>query len=153
LGAKMSALRNSSRSFLDNWHRQFIDGAPVTQYKKTDTDWAKVLRKQDQREHVQKMVGEVFRRERKAPYQMMFTTDEDFAECSLVDQRLQVLHPMKMILAGSSEFPAFNLELEFTVVSTGPIDMAAPPDTPISWEIRKIRVTRAAPAPKMSGPG
>jgi hypothetical protein len=60
---------------------------------------------------------------------------------------------MKMILPAGADLPAFNVELEFTVATAGPADLAASLGPPFAWEIRKIHVKRAAVAPKMTGPG
>jgi hypothetical protein len=151
-GEKLLALRYYSKGFLEKWRGHLLEGTPATQYKETDTDWSRVLRKQEQRDHVQKVLGEIFRCERKAPVQMMVTSDDDFADWSAEGGHIHVVHPMKMLLPAGAGYPAFNLELEVTAATTDSLDLSAPLNLPIAWGIRKIRVSRAAVASKMSGP-
>ena len=126
---------------------------PVPQYKESDTDWTTILPKKElQRAHVQKMVTEVFKGERKRPVHMMLTSDDYFADCSKVDRRIQVVHTMRMMLPNVAGFPVFNLELEVVVETKGPVNLTAPFDVSIPWEIRTIRVLRAATAQKILGP-
>jgi hypothetical protein len=151
-GEKLLALRYYSKGFLEKWRGHLFEGTPAAQYKESDTDWSKVVRKPDQRAHIQKVLGEIFRCERKAPLQMMVTSDDDFADSSALDGHIQVLHTMKMVLPSSAGFPAFNLELEVAAVTTDALDLSVPLNLPVAWEIRKIRVNRATVASKLSGP-
>jgi len=151
LGEKLLALRFYSKQFLDKWREEFLEGKPAIEYKESDTDWTKILPKEDlKREHVKKMLGEIFRCERKAPYQMFFITDENFADVRKVDGRIEIIHPMKMILPASDLSPNFNLELEFVTATKEPVNLDAPVTRFIEWEIRHIRLIRAAVTKKVS---
>ncbi len=61
LGKKRLDLRVNSKVFLDKWRTELAEHTPVTAYKETDTDWAKMLPKSTpQREFVKKTIADIF---------------------------------------------------------------------------------------------
>jgi hypothetical protein len=152
-GDKTLTLRQDSKNYLERRRRELFDNLPMPEYKDTDTDWDKVVPQAGYRDHIRKVLTEVFACRRRPPFQIGITSDDDFADLSVVDGgRIQVLHLLRMILSPSSGQQAFNLETEFTLETAAPIDLDAPLDTTIIWNIRKVRLTRAVAAPQVTSP-
>ncbi len=154
LGDTLLALRFYSKKFLEKRNMEFGQGMPVSEYKETDTEWSTILpKKEAQRDHVRKMVAEIFRGERKVPAYLTLTSDDTFADWRRVNGRIEITHPARMILPQAENFASFNVDVDFVVVSKDPIDLSAPrSETPPTWELSKIIVTRTALAPKMMAP-
>ena len=153
LGRALFDLRSSSKSFLQHWHRDLGDKARVPQYDDADAAWAAILpKKTAERDHVRKEVAEIFRGERNLPVQTTINTDEHFAPWTKDGERVQIHHPLKMMIPAEAGFPHLNVELDVLVESKNPVALSGPVKLPIPWELRSIRVTRAAPAPRKGGP-
>jgi hypothetical protein len=145
LGDKLLALRYFSKVFLEKWRAELVkERMAVPQYKDTDTDWTKILpKKEPQREHIKKMLAEIFRGDHNIPVQVTFQADDTFADWKVVDSRVQIVHTMKMILPAGNGFRGLNVELEITAATKDPLDLSGPLPLLISWELRKIRAIRA----------
>jgi hypothetical protein len=153
LGQNLSNLRNDSRNYLEKWRAHLTEGTPVPEYNPADTDWEKILPKKPlQQQHVRKMLKEVLNVERRAPLQMTVLTDDLFADYRQVSGRIEVLHPLKMILPAADSFPNFNIELEIDVATKNPIDLTRQLGPTFQWDIKALRVVRAVPAPRVKGP-
>jgi len=159
-GKTLLDLRANSKYFLDRWRGDLAERwrqepakrTPVAEYKEADTDWAKILPDKDQRLQLQQAVAEIFRCASRTPPQLQVHSDDLFTEWKAEpDRRIKIYHAVRMLVPVGNR--AFNLELEFVVVSKAPIDLSVPFNPPGSWEIQSIRVLRAAPTLKSMGGG
>jgi hypothetical protein len=125
---------------------QLSEGTHATQYRPADTDWVEILPREDERDHVQRMLADVFRGQAGSSTQFTFGTDSYFGDWHMDAGRILLSHPCKVVLPAAKEFPKYKLDLEFVVASKGPVDLTIPlgTGTPPDWEIQKIRIVRAA---------
>lgn len=154
LGEKLLALRMLSKNYLERRRAELAQGVPIPEYKEADTDWSLILPKKElQRDHVKRLIGETFRVESKPAAQIMVLSDDHFADYNVVDNHVQIVHPMRIVLLANEHFPSFSVDLDCFVATQQPLDLNLPPSgAPVEWDIRKIRVTRAAVATKMGPP-
>jgi hypothetical protein len=152
LGKNLMDLRSFSKFYIQKWQSDFGEKRRVPEYVDADTNWEKILpKKERERAHIRKTLADIFRGERRLPTQTSTTTDEHFAPWSKDGGRIQIHHSMRMMIPSEETFPYFNVELDFLVETKEPVDLTAPVKVTTPWELRSIRVIRAAPAPKMTG--